>query len=68
MKLVVNGEPTDVEPGATVADIVARLGHAPEGRGIAVAVNGEVVARGEWGATPVGERDRIEVLNAVGGG
>jgi sulfur carrier protein len=33
-----------------------------------VAVNGEVVPRGEWPVTALGERDRVEVLGAAQGG
>jgi sulfur carrier protein len=36
--------------------------------GIAVAVNGEVVPRRGWPATPVGEGDQIEIVTAVQGG
>ncbi|CAN5696606.1 hypothetical protein BH24ACT26_BH24ACT26_18700 [soil metagenome] len=68
MKLIVNGKPAEVAPDASVADVVTALGHPTSGRGVAVALNGEVVARGAWGTTPVEERDRLEVLAAVQGG
>ena len=67
MTVVVNGERKEVPPRASVADAIAGL--VPEARrGVAVAVNGEVVPRSEWPTTPVHEEDRIEVLNAIGGG
>lgn len=66
--VVVNGRPMAVDPGATVAAVVARLGHDPRGRGVAVAVDGDVVPRGEWDRRPVHAGARIEVLRAVGGG
>ena len=66
MKIVVNGEPTLVEDGDTVAGLLERLGRGP--KGIAVAVNGDVVPRSRWGARPLAEDDRVEVLAAAQGG
>ncbi len=68
MSTLVNGTPRVVEPGTTVADLIAELGHDPSGRGVAAAVNGEVVPRASWGTTPVGAGDRVEILTAIGGG
>lgn len=68
MRLSVNGEPVELSAPVTVSALVASLGHDHEGRGVAVAVNGEVVARGAWDRTEVEDQDRIEILNAVQGG
>jgi sulfur carrier protein len=68
MTVIVNGEPAEVAAGATIAQLLAGLGHPPSGAGIAVAVNGEVVPRAAWPATGLGERDRVEVLGATQGG
>jgi sulfur carrier protein len=68
VELFVNGEPVGVAPDATVADVVAQLRRDPAARGVAVALNGEVVPRAEWPTRAVREGDRIEVLTAVGGG
>ena len=67
--VVLNGERRALPEGATVADAVRASG-APEagGRGVAVAVDGEVVPRGEWEAVPLSEGRRVEVLQAVQGG
>jgi sulfur carrier protein len=62
----VNGEPWQLPAGATVADVVARLSAEP--RGIAVALDGSVVPRTTWGATPVPAGAQLEVLTAVQGG
>ncbi|AXI81222.1 sulfur carrier protein ThiS [Peterkaempfera bronchialis] len=66
MALSVNGEPRRVPGGATLADVVATLSSAPSG--VAAAVNEAVVPRSAWGATPLAEDDRIEILTAVQGG
>ena len=47
---------------------VAAAGAPAEGRGVAVAVDGEVVPRGEWESTELHEGQRVEVLQAVQGG
>jgi sulfur carrier protein len=67
MTVIVNGERRSLREGATVAEVVAVVGRH-EGRGVAVAVNGEVVARSQWPATELTENDRVEVLEAIGGG
>ena len=69
MKIVLNGSEREVPDGMTVADVVARLS-APgaEGRGVAVAVEAEVVPRSEWGARPLADGERVEVLGAIQGG
>ncbi len=68
MTVIVNGQPAQVEDGQTVAGLLERLGHAPGGRGIAVARNGEVVPRSAWSTTGLDEGDRLEVLGASQGG
>jgi sulfur carrier protein len=64
----VNGEPTELAEGATVADVLERLDVNGPRRGLAVAVEAEVVPRSEWDARPLGAGDRVEVLNAIQGG
>ena len=66
MNVVVNGEPRVEPEGSTVEDLTDGLGAAR--RGVAVALNDEVVARSAWAATPLHDGDRIEVLGAMQGG
>ena len=66
MNVLVNGEPRELEAGATVEAVLASL-ELPD-RGVAVAVDAEVVPRSEWDARPLGPGDRVEVLNAIQGG
>jgi sulfur carrier protein len=65
---IVNGAPRALAQGVTVADLIADLGHDPAGRGIAAALNGEVVPRAAWPSTAVSDGDRVEILAAIGGG
>jgi thiamine biosynthesis protein ThiS len=64
--VTVNGELRTLATGATVADLVVRLGLGP--RRIAVELNRAVVPRAEYGATPLAEGDTVEVIHFVGGG
>lgn len=63
-----NGEQTELRPGETVAAVLARLGVPDEGRGVAVAVDGEVVPRARWSDYPLADEARVEVLTAMQGG
>ena len=68
MRLLLNGKPADLDDEATVADLVRdRIGTGSR-RGIAVALNGEVVPRNEWDTTTIRDDDRVEVLSAAQGG
>jgi thiazole synthase len=68
MTVDLNGRPVELPEGATVAAAVELSGAAPEGRGVAVAVEGEVVPRSEWEATALAEGQSVEVLAAIQGG
>jgi sulfur carrier protein len=63
-----NGRTEELPDGATVADAVRVAGVDGEPRGVAVAVDGEVVRRTEWGSTELAERQAVEVVRAVQGG
>ena len=66
--VTVNGERRELAEGATVASVVATLPGAPEGRGVAVAVQGEVVPRAQWPHTELRDGAAVEVVVAVQGG
>lgn len=68
MNVQLNGEWHDVADGATVADAVVLLGVPLDARGVAVAVNREVVRRGAWEETVLTSGARVEVLTAIQGG
>jgi sulfur carrier protein len=68
MKVVLNGDEAVLDDGATVAAAVASLDLPASGRGVAVAVDAEVVPRGEWGQTLLHEGARVEILRAIQGG
>jgi sulfur carrier protein len=65
--IFVNGEPRE-RSGATIAELLADLGVEDRARGVAVAVDGEVVPRAEWPERRVNEGERVEALSAMQGG
>ena len=68
MNATVNGEPRELPAGATVASVLELLEVGPDARGVAVAVDGEVVSRSRWSDTPLHDGTAVEVVAAIGGG
>lgn len=66
MRVVVNGEPATVDDGVTVDALATSILDRP--KGVAVAVNGEVVPRSAWSTTKLCDDDRVEVVTARQGG
>jgi thiazole synthase len=69
MRIELNGEPRELPESASLDAAVRASGAAGEGgRGVAVALDGEVVPRSEWTATSLCEGQKLEVLAAIQGG
>ena len=68
MIVSVNGERRELAAGATVASVVELLDVAPGARGVAVALDGQVVTRSRWAETELGDGALIEVVAAIQGG
>jgi sulfur carrier protein len=68
MTVELNGRPAELPAGATVVDAIEAAGAAPNGRGVAAAVDGEVVRRGDWTHTSLRDGQKVEVVMAVQGG
>ena len=66
MNITVNGKPHDLDGERNVVTLLQSLNVKPEQ--VAVAINGEVVRRGDWPETTVHPGDTIEIVRAVGGG
>jgi len=63
----VNGKESELPAGETLAAALEHLDIPPEGRGVAVAVDGEVVPRAQWPSFALPEHARVEVLGAMQG-
>lgn len=66
MKVVVNGEPRDIAHGTTLETLLDAMD--ANRSGVAAAVDGQVVGRGQWPQTILTEGADIAVLTAVQGG
>jgi sulfur carrier protein len=62
-----NDQPLALPGPATLLSVVADLGLA-ERKGIAAAINGEVVPRAAWASRMLAEHDRVIVIRATQGG
>ncbi len=63
--VLINGQPQPLTH-RTLASLLAPLG-LPD-RGVAIAVNEQVVARAQWPTHPLSPNDRIEIIRAMAGG
>ena len=68
MNVIVNGESREMADGATVADAVALAGAPESERGVAAAVEGEVLPKGDWTKRVLNDGESVEVVHAVQGG
>lgn len=66
MRLAVNGEQREVEDVATVEELLRAF--KLENKILVVELNLEIVERDAYGATPVKDGDRVEIVHFVGGG
>ncbi|MEQ3551884.1 sulfur carrier protein ThiS [Pseudonocardia nematodicida] len=66
MRIELNGESREIDGEPLLARVLTEAG-LPE-RGIAVAVDGEVVPRATWPQHRLADGARVEVLTAVQGG
>ena len=65
MQVLVNGKSTSLAGIGTVRDLLARL--ALQGR-VAVEINERIVPQSEFESHQVHDGDRIEIVQAIGGG
>jgi sulfur carrier protein len=66
--IYVNGDPRDDGAGQTVAAALRLLDLPADARGVAVAVDGQVVPRTGWGTFAIPDGAHVEVLTAMQGG
>ena len=66
MKIIVNGEEISLPEDSNIQDLVAELGY--KNRRIAIEVNEAIIPKSKHQSHLLESSDRIEVINAVGGG
>jgi sulfur carrier protein len=69
MNILLNGAPRQVQERITVAGLVREIAaDRADGRGMAVAVDADVVPRSAWEEVELTEGQRVEVVGAIQGG
>lgn len=68
MQLTVNGQEQSVDGASTLLDLLIEMNFNAEQKGIAVAVNAEVIARAMWADMRLCNGDRVDIIHAVQGG
>ena len=66
VEIELNGAPHAVPDNGSLADLVAALDLG--GKGLAIAVNREVVPRVQWPQRRLQARDKVDIVRAIGGG
>ena len=66
MKIRINNGETDIVSGTTIA-MIAQMESLPD-KGVAIAVNGEIVQRSAWNEHVINNGDDIIILKAFCGG
>lgn len=64
----VNGQERPLPHDGALLALLGELGIRSDDRGVAVAVNGDVVPRRDWASTRLARGAQIEVLRAAQGG
>ena len=66
MKIIVNGEEISIPEDSNIQDLVAELGY--KNIRIAIEVNEAIIPKSKYQSYFLKSSDRVEVINAVGGG
>ncbi len=66
MRIQLNGQNVLFDDSETLELLLKE--QSIETAGVAVAVNGQIVFRSDWGSTKIAEGDQIEIVHAVSGG
>jgi len=67
MKIFLNNQPETLSQPHSVSQILDRL-ELPHTRGIAIAVNNQVVPKNQWSEHLLQENDKVTVIRATQGG
>ena len=66
VKIIVNGEEISIPEDSNIQDLVAKLGY--KNKRIAIEVNELIIPKSKHQSYLLESSDRVEVINAVGGG
>ena len=66
MQILLNGEPRQIDAASSLATLLEQAGLG--GRRVAVEVNGAIVPRSRHADHALADGDRVEIVQALGGG
>ncbi len=66
MNIILNGQSIALAKASSLADLLEQTGQSQ--RRVAVEVNSEIVPRSRYAQQQLQEGDRIEIVQAIGGG
>ncbi len=66
MQIILNGEPRELADDTTLGQLIDRLGLA--GRRYAIEIDEELVPRSQQAARVLRDGERVEIVQAIGGG
>jgi sulfur carrier protein len=66
VKIIVNGEEISLPQNSNIDDLIKQLGY--QNKRIAIEINESIIPKSKYSSFVLGTKDRIEVINAVGGG
>lgn len=66
MHIILNGEPREIPDGSTAGQLLEALQLA--GKRVAMELNLDILPRSQADSQPLKEGDRVEIVQAIGGG
>ena len=66
--IIVNGEEHPLPGDGEISSLLTDLGVGPDRKGVAIAVNGELVPRQQWDNVRLAAGDQVELVRPVQGG
>ena len=66
MKIIVNGKEISLPHNSNIDDLIHQLGY--KNKRIAIEINESIIPKSQHSSFVLEAKDRIEVINAVGGG
>ena len=66
MKIIVNGEEIEIPHHSNIEDLIAHLGYQKQR--IAIEINESIIPKSNHTTYMLNDKDKVEVINAVGGG
>ncbi len=67
MKISINRKIIEIQQNLNLKELVETK-HLPQEKGVAIAINKEIIVKTEWSNTILKENDDVQLFNAIQGG